>query len=256
MNVKSIPSSYFRQIATLGAVLLSLASTPVFAEYDEKCLQLLMAKVPPSVPMAEQRQAWENIFSKIFHIDRRLTSSEYEALMDFLHGLPLLAHFSDGKKAVYQNDEDSPLRVQFFLKQATMVRVILLPQALEKLGRVYKDACKAVRRPGCEIYDDYRGFSDSRERPFTPAEEQAIKWAAIHMQPQDGLLKAFKNLPRRNIEDFQAREEKASLELAHRILQSRFPPEEADVLFEKHVKPYLHSAFARLLRLYMGVRLS
>jgi hypothetical protein len=218
-----------RRPAPLCVLYLFISAT-AFANYDGDCMKLLEKTGGQAIAFQQFRGEWEPLWRQNLGFARPLTDLEYETFMDLSHGLPLVATFGNKKVAVYTSGKDLVKFAQG-LKHGDIVSIKYRPESLALLGRIYKRACEVLGRPGCEYYDKYEGVSSPASRPFTPLEEQALKWSTLHMVP-------YKNKGS-NLKEARQRSAMA-------ILATTFSPDDGARLYGWFVSPFIADAFKRL----------
>jgi hypothetical protein len=197
--------------------------------------------------LASWRSSWEPAFALVGKLDRKLSDVEYEAVMDVSRDLPLIATFENGTKGAFQNEKESLKKLWWQLSRTRIVAVTYLPDSLTKLGSILKCACVALNRSGCEVYENYQGLSSAGLRPFTPAQEQVIKWSTFHTLPPKEMTRLYKiwtvqQVMAENLAATTARKDSAA-----KIIKSAFTQEEASIcligLFTPILQPPLSSYY-------------
>ena len=243
-----------RVVFRLGFISMVFMAPLSYATYDVKCMQALLSEGKQHEALAWWRSTWDPAFAIVSKLDRKLSDIEYEAVMDVHRDLPLIAVFENGTKGVFQNEKESLKKLWRQLSRTRIVAVTYLPESLVKLGSVLKSACVALNRSGCEVYDNYQGLSSANLRPFTPAQEQAIKWSTFHMLPPKEMVKLYRiwtDLQART-ENLEATNERKNS--AEKIIKSAFTQEQASILLDRIVHPYIAAAFEHLIRMTKGVK--
>ncbi|MGZ3722008.1 MAG: hypothetical protein ACXVA9_03695 [Bdellovibrionales bacterium] len=241
MKFKNIWAHMPARLFFLGILYLSTFA-PAFADYDEACLNLLTRSGNHTAVFKQIRSAREPALSDALGFGRPMTNVEYEAFMDLLHGLPMMVRLrsifveSDREIAFRTTKEMEALSEQ--LKQSDIVSIRYLPEALSKLGEIYKRACGVLSRPGCEVYDQYDGLSSKTSRPFTAVQEQALKWCMLHQFP--------------SLEDLHGDLKASRKELAIVMLATTFGADDGAKLYLQFVGPFYDAAFENLSRIDKG----
>lgn len=245
----------YRSLLTVFA-LLTFDSAPASANYDVNCMERL-TKAPAEVNAFEKiRGAWSANFV-FLKVTRPVSHIEHEAFMDFTHGLPLLGLFADGSRQVFRGEAASIAIFGQALNKTELIAVSYLPESLKNLGAIYKQACVLLGRKNCDVYDDYPGLSSAVPRPFTPVEEQALKWCAFHLISLKGMASTMwsqrnSGRPEEQIILVHQTAEKFRTEDARQLLAATFPKTDSEIVFEQMIQPYIQATFARTLEIFKG----
>lgn len=224
------------------------------ANYDSNCIEALHAGIPNSI-LRTRFSRWEKVLAERFQPIRALTPVENEALMDFTHGLNIVAQFRNGVRvlAMVEHGPEKTATLRDLLRQSSLEGVMYLPGSRGILGDIYAYACEVLARADCApSYEMYSGLGSGVKRPFTPSEELILKWATLHMIPLGDVLLALRQ---QNKSERDVLSELTILEAsrngeAHRLLAAQFKPDEALQLSRHVVTPYLRHAFDRIAQLY------
>lgn len=230
---------------------------PAFASYDEHCLRLLTKSESQALAFERFRNQWEPAIIQAVELGRPLTSVEYEAFMDLGHSLPVIAILQslyDGNDELALSPGKGILELSERLAQADLIAIKYPPETLMKLGEMYKNACEVLNRPGCEGYVEYQGLNVAGERPFTPGQEQALKWSTFHMIQSETLGQVYQNFKLSEVEivrfhnELKESRQRSALE----ILATSFSPDEAARLYSGFIGPFIQAAFEKSFRIYKG----
>lgn len=228
---------------------------PTYATYNKKCIEHLEEEHPPE--FTNLRQIWNQSLMMGAWIHRPLSEIEFEAFMDSTHDLPLIAKFSGGKKVTFTYDKDSDRNFLQFINRTELIDVVYLPDSLEKLGALYKNACELLQRSDCDAYLHYTGLGNSQPRPLTQLEEQAIKWCTFHMASQKSMATSMQaarksGVPASDIEGLHKRAAAERSRSALKIIISTFSEKDAGPLYLMLIQPYIAASFDHVYRLYKG----
>jgi hypothetical protein len=258
MRIANSPSGLkirYRRISTF-CLFCVFCSAPAHATYDKKCIDLLSRTETQDEAFMNWRRSWEIAIHDVLGVVRPISNIEYEVYMDITHGLPLIATFSNGQKIKMWSPKNAFKQIRALEGRAHIVDVQYMPQSLKKLGEIYKRACLLVGRHKCFVYDDYPGLSGADRRPFTPLEEQAIKWSTFHMAPANQIVSSYRKLrrPESEIKTLHDQMENMRQHSAQAIIVSVFEEEEIRTLYTHLVSPFIRAAFERVYMAYTGLK--
>ena len=226
------------------------------ANYDGDCLSALRGGVETPLLVQSYKAKWLEFLHDQLEIERPVSEVEFEALMDLIHDLPLVATFADGQRSILVLGDASLENLRTRLAHSAIVRVEHIPRASRKIAMILKAACQTLGRPDCELYDhDYPGLEAPARRPFSPREEQMIKWATLHQLPSDPDKATLARLAWQKItEDYQKQTFQNQTQ-AGDLIMATLSRAEAEKLLGKYIYPLIQAAFERLEALVSGQRM-
>jgi hypothetical protein len=133
-------------------MLLSLSLSSAFATYNANCMRLLRPPRPAAIENYFQYMKM-SVYNEPFTSDLdpdHLEPIDYETIFDLTHNMPMIAVFSDGSRANLHLNRQSMVILHDKLKTLNVVNVLYLPEALNRIRFVLKQACIHMNFPSCD----------------------------------------------------------------------------------------------------------
>lgn len=198
------------------------------------------------------RGQWEATIRKVWGIRRTLTDVDFEALMDITHGLDITVVFNNGVRTTEVLKTHSIQVFENLIRRHEALEVEYSAESNRRMSNILLAACRLLRKPNCLAYEYYPGFKADPELPFSFAQEQALKWATIHIVPAPNMAQDHSAIPApfHFVErlDYRVVDQKQLLSLY--ILMSAFGEEEGTLLHVGLAQDFIESAFQRLIQVF------
>lgn len=245
MRPLTTPIGKFVAILLLGVAI----SAPAHATYDADCMRYFIRTQAEDDAMVAYRKETEPRLVRVYHLNRFLNEVEFEALMDATYGLAFTARFDNGQMVPVFPGRPNIDAFARRLNKREAVGVVYFPETLARVGQVYLQACALLQRHPCAVYSDYPGLGAGAQRPFTPVQEQVLKWSTLHQMPPPDLA-GFPTDPA--AEEYLLELLIKSQYIHHRkaqyLIESSFSPLESALLLNDLIDPYIVAAYENILR--------
>lgn len=170
---------------------------------------------------------------------RALTPVEIDAFVDFYYGIPVLITFSDGKSQEFKADKKSLLKFFTQLRGTLISSVDYPPESIAMIGNILREACVVVHgsQGQCDVYRHFQGLASPGVRPFTPTQEQIIKWLVISSAPHYLLTTFYQGMSAREVANHLDSFARSQMALAQKMLTAAFTEHESEILFKYYLRP-------------------
>lgn len=230
-------------------IQLVFLSQAAGATYDSRCMDLVTRAPQQNEAFQMVRSEWEQPIREVWSIRRKLTDVDFEALMDLTHGLDITVIFGNGVRIPDVLKNHSITVFQNLIRLHQIAEVEYSPESNKQMSRILVAACRLLRKSDCVIYEHFGGFQlDNKPRPFSPAQEQALKWATIHIAPVQEIARAYGVNPatfhflKRHYDRIVDQKQLLSLY----ILMSTFGEKDGSLLHVGLAQEFIETAFDRL----------
>ena len=238
-----------------AALASSRGPKPAPARADDVCPQSLMGeKAPLPTAMETHRSLWLQYIHQELGVTRGLSDLEFEAIVDVLHDLSLRAFLSGGEEVVLIDHPRAWAALNSVLELGQFLRVEYNHTALRRIADIYANACRVLKRDGCEIYDDALNFQSKSQRPFSAIQEQVLKWATLHQLQAESTIDLLAQVEP-EVRQMQMQAIKAMrLALSHQLLDQVFTREEVTLIYHQFAKPLIDSTHENVERRIRNIK--
>lgn len=233
-------------------LLLLLLPMVINATYNSRCMELVSRESSQSEAHLLARGEWEATIRNVWGIRRTLSNVDFEALMDLTHGLDITVVFNNGVRATEVLRTHSVQVFQNLIRRHEALEVEYSAESNQRMSKILAAACRLLRKPNCLAYEHFSGLKADPELPFSFAQEQALKWATIHIAPAPDMAQAYSAIPAPFyfVERFNSRIVDQKQLLSLYILMSAFGEEEGALLHVGLAQDFIDSAYQRLIQVH------